>query len=135
VAGSRCSCASPRDAANEGITYLSEDRKGKGLHVDFGLRENLTLMNLRATPRPVLSPAREEQALEAAVQSFGIRTGDLRQRASRCPAATSRSWRWPRCCSRSRAWWCWTSPRAASTSAPSATSISWCSAWRAKARP
>src|SRR4029079_2976401 len=35
----------PRDAANEGITYLSEDPKGKGLLVDFGLRENLTLMN------------------------------------------------------------------------------------------
>jgi ribose transport system ATP-binding protein len=72
----------PRAAANEGITYLSEDRKGKGLHVDFGLRENLTLMNLREYARPVLQPAREQQALEAAVRTYGIRTGDLRQRAS-----------------------------------------------------
>jgi len=71
-----------REAANEGITYLSEDRKGKGLLVDFGLRENLTLMNLRAYARPVLSPAREQEALEGAVRSFGIRTGDTRQRAS-----------------------------------------------------
>jgi ribose transport system ATP-binding protein len=73
---------SPREAANEGITYLSEDRKGKGLLVDFGLRENLTLMNLRAYAKPVLAPAREDEALAQAVQSFGIRTGDLRQRAS-----------------------------------------------------
>lgn len=73
---------SPREAANEGITYLSEDRKGKGLHVDFGLRENLTLMDLRRHARPWLAPAREQQALERAVQSFGIRTGDLGQKAS-----------------------------------------------------
>jgi ribose transport system ATP-binding protein len=72
----------PRDAADHGITYLSEDRKGKGLLVNFGLRENLTLMNLREYARPWLAPAREEAALAAAVQAFGIRTGDLRQRAS-----------------------------------------------------
>jgi ribose transport system ATP-binding protein len=72
----------PRQAANEGLTYLSEDRKGKGLHVEFGLRENLTLMNLQAYAQPMLSPAREQEALEGAVREFGIRTGDLRQRAS-----------------------------------------------------
>lgn len=82
VAGRPVQLRNPRQAANEGITYLSEDRKGKGLHVDFGLRENLTLMNLRDYARPVLSPAREQQALEQAVESFGIRTGDLASRAS-----------------------------------------------------
>lgn len=82
VAGRRVRLGSPREAANEGITYLSEDRKGKGLLVDFGLRQNLTLMNLREYATPVLSPAREEAALAGAVQAFGIRTGDLRQRAS-----------------------------------------------------
>ncbi|HEY8357941.1 MAG TPA: sugar ABC transporter ATP-binding protein [Ramlibacter sp.] len=82
VAGRRVRLRNPREAANEGITYLSEDRKGKGLIVDFGLRQNLTLMNLRKYATPVLSPAREEAALAQAVQSFGIRTGDLKQRAS-----------------------------------------------------
>ena len=82
VAGRLLRLRSPREAANEGITYLSEDRKGKGLHVDLGLRENLTLMNLRAYARPVLVPAREDEALAQAVRSFGIRTGDLHQRAS-----------------------------------------------------
>jgi len=82
MAGREVHLPTPRAAANEGITYLSEDRKGKGLHVDLGLRENLTLMNLRAYARPVLAPAREEQALEEAVRVFGIRTGDLRSRAS-----------------------------------------------------
>ncbi|HYE39178.1 MAG TPA: sugar ABC transporter ATP-binding protein, partial [Ramlibacter sp.] len=82
VGGKPVRLRSPRAAADEGITYLSEDRKGKGLHVDFGLRENLTLMDLRRYARFWLAPAREERALEQAVQSFGIRTGDLRQRAS-----------------------------------------------------
>ncbi|TFY97719.1 sugar ABC transporter ATP-binding protein [Ramlibacter humi] len=72
----------PRDAADAGLTYLSEDRKGKGLHVHFGLAENLTLMNLRRYLRPFLSPAAERQALKQAVDEFGIRTGDLDARAS-----------------------------------------------------
>jgi ribose transport system ATP-binding protein len=82
VAGRPVRLRDPRQAADEGITYLSEDRKGKGLLVDFGLRQNLTLMNLRAYARPWLAPAREQAALAEAVQSFGIRTGDLDQRAS-----------------------------------------------------
>ncbi|HEY0820408.1 MAG TPA: sugar ABC transporter ATP-binding protein [Rhizobacter sp.] len=68
---------SPRDAANLGLTYLSEDRKGKGLHVRFGLRENLTLMTLPRYARPWLKPADEAAALKAAVLDFGIRTGSL----------------------------------------------------------
>ncbi|AMO22712.1 sugar ABC transporter ATP-binding protein [Ramlibacter solisilvae] len=82
VAGKVVRLRNPREAANEGITYLSEDRKGKGLHVDFGLAPNLTLMNLKAYATPVLSPARELQALAESLKSFGIRTGDPRQPAS-----------------------------------------------------
>ena len=72
----------PRDAADEGLTYLSEDRKGKGLHVAFGLRENLTLMALKRYANPWLNPKAEQQALRAAVKTFGIRTGSLDIRAS-----------------------------------------------------
>jgi ribose transport system ATP-binding protein len=73
---------SPRDAADHGLTYLSEDRKGKGLHVNVGLRENLTLMTLARYARPWLKPADEEAALKKAVQDFGIRTGSLTVPAS-----------------------------------------------------
>jgi ribose transport system ATP-binding protein len=67
----------PRDAADHGLTYLSEDRKGKGLHVGFSLRENLTLMALKRYARPWLSIEAEQQALKQAVDDFGIRTGTL----------------------------------------------------------
>ncbi|WP_395317644.1 sugar ABC transporter ATP-binding protein [Variovorax sp. UC74_104] len=72
----------PRDAAKHGLTYLSEDRKGKGLHVDFGLRQNLTLMALERYAQPWLKPEAERGALAEAVKDYGIRTGSLDVKAS-----------------------------------------------------
>lgn len=72
----------PRDAARHGLTYLSEDRKGKGLHVHLGLRQNLTLMALERYATPWLHPEAERAALAEAVKDYGIRTGDLEARAS-----------------------------------------------------
>ncbi|RKR26689.1 monosaccharide ABC transporter ATP-binding protein (CUT2 family) [Acidovorax sp. 93] len=82
LAGKPVNLKSPRDAARHGLTYLSEDRKGKGLHVHFGLRPNLTLMALERYAKPWLDPAAEQAALRGAVQEFGIRTGSLDVRAS-----------------------------------------------------
>jgi ribose transport system ATP-binding protein len=77
IAMRRVRPGSPRDAADAGLTYLSEDRKGKGLHVGLRLAPNLTLMNLKRYARPWLSPAAEREALQAAAVEFGIRAGDL----------------------------------------------------------
>jgi ribose transport system ATP-binding protein len=54
----------PRQAADLGLTYLSEDRKGKGLHLLFGMTENLTLMNLARYARPWLRRGEERAALK-----------------------------------------------------------------------
>jgi ribose transport system ATP-binding protein len=72
----------PREAAAQGLTYLSEDRKGKGLHVRFGLRQNLTLMALDRYASPWLRVKDELKALARAVDEFGIRTGSLESVAS-----------------------------------------------------
>lgn len=82
LAGERVAFDSPREAARQGLTYLSEDRKGKGLHVHFGLKENLTLMALQRYADPWLKPAAESEALRVAVKDYGIRTGSLDARAS-----------------------------------------------------
>ncbi|UCV00894.1 sugar ABC transporter ATP-binding protein [Acidovorax radicis] len=82
LAGKPVILKSPRDASRHGLTYLSEDRKGKGLHVHFGLRPNLTLMALERYAKPWIDPAAEQAALRDAVQEFGIRTGSLEVRAS-----------------------------------------------------
>ena len=54
----------------------------EGLHVNFGLHENLTLMALRRNAAPWLKPAAEKTALKTAVTDFGIRTGSLDVKAS-----------------------------------------------------
>ncbi|MGC4395595.1 sugar ABC transporter ATP-binding protein [Hydrogenophaga sp. T2] len=77
IAGRALLPHSPREAAEAGLTYLSEDRKGRGLHVRLGLRENLTLMALHRHARPWLRPASEQGALLQAVRDFGIRCGSL----------------------------------------------------------
>jgi len=82
LAGRELRIRGPREVADQGLTYLSEDRKGKGLHVNFGLRENLTLMALRRYAAPWLKPDAERAALKGAVADFGIRTGSLEIPAS-----------------------------------------------------
>ncbi|SAL21266.1 ABC transporter-like protein [Caballeronia sordidicola] len=72
---------SPRAAMKYGITYLSEDRKGRGLHVDMALKDNLTMMTLERYAHPLLDGQAERDALKKAVEDFGIRTGNLASRA------------------------------------------------------
>jgi ribose transport system ATP-binding protein len=67
----------PRQAMQHGLTYLSEDRKGKGLHVNLGLRENLTMMTLERDARPWLDLKGGRAALKQAIATFGIRLRDI----------------------------------------------------------
>jgi ribose transport system ATP-binding protein len=79
--GVRINPHNPRAAMKNGITYLSEDRKGRGLHVDMALKDNLTMMTLERYAHPLLDATAERDALKKAVQDFGIRTGNLASRA------------------------------------------------------
>ncbi|MCC2958216.1 sugar ABC transporter ATP-binding protein [Massilia sp. IC2-477] len=76
IAGQLVDIRSPRDAMRHGLTYLSEDRKGKGLHLDLGLRENLTMMTLERDARPWVDLKAGRAALERAIAGFGIRLRD-----------------------------------------------------------
>jgi ribose transport system ATP-binding protein len=82
LAGREVRLRGARQAARHGLTYLSEDRKGKGLHVNLRLRHNLTLMALEQHARPLLSRDSEQKALARAVAAFGIRTSDTASAAS-----------------------------------------------------
>ena len=76
VKGQQVDIRSPREAMRHGLTYLSEDRKGKGLHLDLGLRENLTMMTLERDARPWVDLKTGRAALERAILDFGIRLRD-----------------------------------------------------------
>lgn len=67
---------SVRDWQEQGVVYLTEDRKGKGLLLDESLACNLTLQALdRVHPRLALDPRKETAALEKAVGDYDIRVG------------------------------------------------------------
>jgi ribose transport system ATP-binding protein len=73
LAGKAWTRRTPRSAARLGLTYLSEDRKSRGLHLRMRLAQNLTLMALQRYARPLLDTRRELAALETATSAFGIR--------------------------------------------------------------
>jgi ribose transport system ATP-binding protein len=79
--GAQVKLRNPREAMRHGLTYLSEDRKGRGLHVDMALKDNLTMMTLERYAHPFIDAASERGALKQAVEDFGIRTGNLASRA------------------------------------------------------
>ena len=81
IDGKEVDLRTPRQAMQHGLTYLSEDRKGKGLHVDLGLRENLTIMTLERYSHPLLDLTSEKKALTRAIQEFNIRTGNPQVKA------------------------------------------------------
>ena len=81
LSGKQVNLHNPRQAMQYGVTYLSEDRKGKGLHVNLGLRENLTMMTVERYAHPWLDINAEKKALDHAAVAFNIRTGDLDSKA------------------------------------------------------
>ncbi|QRX82764.1 sugar ABC transporter ATP-binding protein [Glaciimonas sp. PAMC28666] len=81
LSGKTVNLRNPRQAMQHGVTYLSEDRKGKGLHVNLGLRENLTMMTVERYAHPWLDLIAEKKALHHAANVFNIRTGDLDSKA------------------------------------------------------
>ena len=65
---------SPRDAIRRGICLLTEDRKGQGLVIGAGVRENFALPNLpRLSTAGVVSERRERQHLGVYVEQLGIK--------------------------------------------------------------
>ncbi|MGF6756806.1 sugar ABC transporter ATP-binding protein [Paraburkholderia sp. GAS42] len=81
LAGRTVDIHNPLDAMRNGLTYLSEDRKNKALHVNLNLQDNLTLMTLDRYAHPLLDLKAERAALKAGIAEFGIRTGDPSIRA------------------------------------------------------
>ena len=62
-----------RAAVAAGLAYLTEDRKGAGLLLEKGLRENLTLPLLDRYGTVLIDRRAEEAALDTAIADFAIR--------------------------------------------------------------
>ena len=74
---------SPADAIANGLLYLTEDRKGRGILPLMSVAANLTLANLGAYSAGVwLNVGRERDAAVAAARDFTVRAASLSQPAS-----------------------------------------------------
>lgn len=71
--------SNPRAARDAGIAYLSEDRKGAGLHVELDTVENTVMANLNAYVKGGrLDRGRMQAASASWVEQLGTRVGDVR---------------------------------------------------------
>ncbi|MFG1496052.1 sugar ABC transporter ATP-binding protein [Saccharospirillum sp. HFRX-1] len=77
IDGSACDIRSPSDAHQQGLAYLSEDRQGRGLVMNFNLIENMTLLSLKRYVKGLISHRRERERAEHYQQTFNIRAASL----------------------------------------------------------
>lgn len=73
IGGEPVRISHPWEAMDRGMCYLTEDRKTRGLLLDKGMRENLTLQALSRFSRGLIDTAAEETALDEAIRDFDIR--------------------------------------------------------------
>jgi ABC-type sugar transport system ATPase subunit len=80
IDGERFEIQSPRRSVQQGLAYLTSDRKGTGLVLGLGLAQNITLASLKAvSPALWMRHSLERQIAERHVRALGIRAADVRQ--------------------------------------------------------
>lgn len=73
INGTEVTITSPAQAQAAGLCYLTEDRKSRGLLLNKGMRENLTLQSLPTFTNWLINQAAEDDALTNAIEDFDIR--------------------------------------------------------------
>lgn len=76
---------SPKDAIDNGIVYLSEDRKNEGLILKHGLKENMTLSALKSISNYIgtIYHSREKHLVNQMIKKLNIKTSSINQKISR----------------------------------------------------
>ncbi len=77
VQGQEASIHSPSDALKYRLGYLSEDRKGRGLVLNFGIPENTTLISLKKYSRWILHKHKEREVTQTYVKQFDVRAASM----------------------------------------------------------
>ena len=77
VNGKRTRIRSAADAIKYKIGYLSEDRKGKGLILNFGIPENISLISLSKYTNLFINKKKERQRSESFIEQFNIKAASL----------------------------------------------------------
>jgi len=78
VKGEKAQIRSSADALKYRLGYLSEDRKGKGLLMNFGIPENISLISLSKYSNWFIDKKREQQSSQKFVDQFNIKAASLK---------------------------------------------------------
>jgi ribose transport system ATP-binding protein len=77
IAGETMAQSSARTRMNAGLAYVSEDRKGLGLHLSLSVTENTVLPTLHRIHRLMTKPRVNRQITERWVAELGTRVADI----------------------------------------------------------
>ena len=77
VFGEKAEIRSTADALRYKLGYLSEDRKGKGLLLNFDIPKNISLISLDKYTNILVSKSKEKKASEKYIDQFNIKAASL----------------------------------------------------------
>jgi ribose transport system ATP-binding protein len=81
IKGQKVDIRSPRSAKNHGIAFLTEDRKAEGLTVDFTVKSNIVMANLKKVlSGGVLSGKKENTIADQYIKLINIKTPSRMQK-------------------------------------------------------
>lgn len=78
VKGEKAQIQTPLDSLTYRLGYLSEDRKGKGLLMHFGIPENVSLISLAKYTRIFINKRREQKSSDNYIEQFDIKAASLK---------------------------------------------------------
>ncbi len=83
ISGREIKARTPKDVIKEGISYLSEDRKGNGLVLIQDIKKNISMASLsRISKMSVINDNEEVKAIEKYVMDLHIKTPSIEQTTS-----------------------------------------------------
>jgi ribose transport system ATP-binding protein len=77
INGQKVQINSIADAVSYNLAYLSEDRQGKGLIMNFDIPKNITLISLSAYVKGLIQHKKEQQVAREYVKRFDIKAASL----------------------------------------------------------
>ncbi len=78
INGQKVAIRSPQDALKHKLGYLSEDRKGKGLLLNFRIPENISLISLKKYTRWFIRKNKEAESTRNYIRQFNIKASSLK---------------------------------------------------------
>ncbi len=78
VSGTKVAIRNPKDAVAQKIAYISEDRKEKGIVMNFDIPKNITLISLKKYIKGFIDKKAEAKTAEYYIEKFNVAASSLK---------------------------------------------------------